>query len=90
MPLSVRLDRESESVVTRIARKQAKTKSEVVREAIKLLSQHEKGAKRALKPYDAMKHSIGCADSGGMRLSEKTGEKFYRVLVERRRERRSR
>jgi Arc/MetJ-type ribon-helix-helix transcriptional regulator len=90
MPLSVRLDRESESVVTRIARKQAKTRSDVVRDAIKLLSEHEKRAKRSPKPYEAMRHSIGCADSGGMRLSEKTGEKFYQLLLERRRERRSR
>ena len=29
---------------------------------------------------DAMKHSIGCCDSGGARLSERTGEKFRRLL----------
>jgi hypothetical protein len=54
------------------------------------LADHEKGAKRPPRPYDAMKHSIGCADSGGMRLSEKTAERFYQLLIERRRERRSR
>ncbi len=90
MPLSVRLDPESESTVARIARRQAKTKSDVVREAIRLLADHEKRVKRPLRPYDAMKHSIGCADSGGLALSEKTGYRFYQILIGQRRERRSR
>jgi hypothetical protein len=39
--------------------------------------------------YDAMKHAIGCWDSGGARLSEATGEKF-RVRLRARRTSRSR
>jgi hypothetical protein len=35
------------------------------------------------KPYEAFRHLIGIADSGGQRLSENTGEKFLELRVKR-------
>lgn len=82
MPMSVRLDAKTERLVGRLARTKGQTKSEVVREAITVLAHRETGARRARSPYEALAHLIGCADSGGARLSEKTGEKLLARLRE--------
>jgi hypothetical protein len=91
MPTSVRLDSKTERLVKRLSRLRGVTKSDVLREAITVLSRQEESSRKTGRPYDAMKHLIGIADSGGQRLSENTGEKFYQMLVkDRARERRSR
>lgn len=91
MPLSVRLDAKSELLVDRLARRRRQTKSEVVRDAIAALDLQDRGAIVKQRPYDLMKHLVGCIDSGGAaRLSEKTGEKFSRMLKENARASRSR
>ncbi|MBI2218054.1 MAG: CopG family transcriptional regulator [Candidatus Rokubacteria bacterium] len=91
MPTSVRLDAKTEILVTRLARKTGRTKSQVIRDAIARLAEDGDGAeKRAKTPYEAMKHLIGIADSGGANLSERTGEKFTARLREQARARRSR
>lgn len=90
MPLSVRLDASTERLVEKLARKRRQTKSEVVRDAIGLLAQQEKGANEKKRPYDLIAHLIGCVDSGGANLSEKTGEKFAKLLREKADARRSR
>jgi len=89
MPLSVRLDPPTEKLVKRLAKKRGQTKSEVIREAIGFLAQEERG-KDGKRPYDLIAHLIGCVDSGGARLSERTGEKFAELLREKARARRSR
>ncbi len=90
MPLSVRLDQKTESLVGRLARKRRQTKSEVIRDAIGVLAkQEEKGAAKK-RPYDLVAHLIGCVDSGGANLSRNTGEKFAKLLREKARARRSR
>lgn len=78
MPTSVRLDEQTESLVRRLAKRRGATKSEVIREALSGLA---KEAKASTRPYDAIRHLIGCVDSGGMKLSERTGEKFRNLLA---------
>lgn len=90
MPMSVRLDAKTEQLVERLARKRRQTKSEVVREAIGVLAQQTEAWGQAKRPYDLMAHLIGCVNSGGARLSEKTGEQFANLLREKARVRRSR
>ena len=88
MPLSVRLDTKTESLIGRLARKRRQTKSEVIRDAIGVLAkQEEKGAGKK-GPYDLVAHLIGCVKGGPRNLSVRTGEKFRQMLVERSRERR--
>lgn len=89
MPMSVRLDGETERLVSRLARERKRTKSEVVREAITTLARQQAEDKRS-SPYETIAHLLGCADSGGARLSERTGRKFARLVRERARGRRSR
>ena len=85
MPTSVRLDAETESIVSRLARKTGRTKSQVIREAIRMLAKSdlERGRSRTL--YDEIAHLIGCASGGPPDLSEHTGEKFRKLLLDRRR-----
>lgn len=90
MPMSVRLDAETERLVSRLARERKRTKSEVVREAITTLARQEAEEKRSGSPYEAIAHLLGCADSGGAGLSEETGRKFARLVRERARGRRPR
>lgn len=89
MPMSVRLDARTERLVDRLAKAKRQTKSEVVREAIAALAGRAAGAEAVGRPYDAIAHLIGCADSGGARLSERTGAKFLALLRGRGRARRS-
>ena len=90
MPLSVRLDAKTERLVNRLARTRGQTKSEVIREAIVDLAQRDVIGKEGRRPYDAVAHLIGCVDSGGAKLSEKTGERFIALVRDKARARRSR
>lgn len=90
MPLSVRLDTETERLVEKLARKTGQTKSEIVRKAIGMIARQERGADGKKRPYDLIAHLIGYVDSGGARLSENTGEKFAQLLREKARDRHSR
>ena len=68
-------------LLERVARQTGRTKSEVVREALEMLRAH--GTRIAVKrPAEAMAGLIGCWDSSGARLSERTGERFARLLQE--------
>jgi Arc/MetJ-type ribon-helix-helix transcriptional regulator len=88
MPLSVRLDQKTESLIGRLARRRRQTKSEVIRDAIGVLAkQEEKGAGKQ-RPYDLVAHLIGCVKGGPRDLSVDTGKKFHEMLVERARKRR--
>lgn len=90
MPLSVRLDAETEALIERLARRRRASKSDVVRAAIVVLARRESGGAQAGSPYAAIGHLIGCADSGGLALSEKSGAAFRKKLQESRGARRSR
>lgn len=79
MPTSVRLDPEITVLIQRLAKQSGLTKSQIIREA--LLSFAERRQAKAPRPYDAVKHLLGSADSGGLALSEKTGDKFRKLLT---------
>ena len=79
--LNVRIDPQTAAFLERTSRERGLTKSEVVREALAKLREQQARTSRAT-PYKRMAHLIGSWDSGGMQLSERTGEKFARMLQE--------
>jgi hypothetical protein len=83
MPISVRLDQKTESLVGRLARRTGRTKSEVIREGLQALARAEGGVEGRSSPYEAISHLIGCACGGPRNLSERTGEKLRRLLTSR-------
>jgi len=87
MPLSVRLDAKTESLIGRLARKRHQTKSEVIRDAIGAFAKQEENEAGKKRPYDLVAHLIGCVKGGPRNLSVRTGEKFRQMLVERSRKR---
>ncbi len=90
MPLSLRLDADTERLVNRLASSRGQSKSEVLREALRALAREQRASRSRPTLYDAIAHHIGCFDSGGMNLSVQTGRRFAALLVERGRVRRSR
>ena len=83
MPTTVRLDPETESLIKRLVRKTGRTKSQVIRDAIRAFAKSEDGGKANGGPYDAIAHLIGCVSGGPKDLSERTGEKFRKLLLQR-------
>jgi len=88
MPMSLRLDADTERLVSRLARTRRQTKSEVVREAIRAWSRQHAAVTEATTVYQAITHLVGCVDSGRRDRSEQTGRRFRALLVERTRARR--
>lgn len=83
MLTTVRLDRKSETLVNRLARRTGRSKSEVIRGAIAHLARVEGASGPTDSAYEAMEHAFGCWDSGGAGLSGRTGEKFRALLAAR-------
>ncbi|SRR5712691_10510459 len=81
MTLSVRLDNETRRLLTRLARSQRVTHSEIVRRAIRHLAERD-SATEEINVYERIKHLIGVAHSGRSDLSQQTGEHFRQILVE--------
>jgi len=79
--LNLRVDAGTAAFLERVARQTGRTKSEVVREALEALRKEETQPK-AVSPAETMAHLIGCWDSGGMKLSERTGDRFALLLQE--------
>ena len=88
MPTSVRLDARTEALLVRLARMRGRSKSDVIREAVKRLADAEAGNGRAPSLYDRISHLIGKVGGGPPDLSERTGEKFTKLLRARERRRR--
>jgi predicted transcriptional regulator len=82
MPTSVRLDEKTGRLVEQLARDAARTKSDVIREAIAAYGRHRK-AGRARNLYDAIAPWVGVATGGPPDLSERTGERFQTALLAR-------
>jgi hypothetical protein len=87
MPLSVRLDPATESLIKRLAREAGRSKSWVVREAVAAYSLESTTRRR---PYEALAPFIGIGGAGEAHLSERTGEGFTALVREKVRGRRSR
>ncbi len=80
MPLSVRVDSETERLLSRLARKKGLTKSQVVREAIGSLAKWSQEGENGRRPYDIIEDLIGCVKGGPPDLSVKTGQGFRKIL----------
>jgi hypothetical protein len=84
MPTSFRLDRETERQLSRLARTTGRTKSQVIRDAIR--SEAAKGDEPSF--FDRASHLFGVAGGPPRNLSERTGEKVRAILKARVRTRR--
>jgi len=80
MTTSIRLTPQLEQLVRRLARKRKQTKSEVIRQALMILAEHDTTSNPLPTPYEAMKHLLGCAEEGPPDLSTRSGEKFTVLL----------
>jgi len=90
MPLSLRLDADTERLLNRLARRTGRTKSDVIRDAVRAWAREESAPRSGPTVYDAIAHLIGCVDSCGLNLSTSTGRRFRALLAERVAGRRSR
>jgi predicted transcriptional regulator len=91
MPLSVRLDPHTESVVKRLARRHKQTQSAVVREAIAAYARDETAhPPEPSSPWEAVRHLVGVANSEDGRLSQNTGEGLRALVQKKARARRPR
>lgn len=87
MTTSVRMDSETERLLNSLARERGSTKSEVVREAVRLVAQRERRRRRAPRPHDAFRGIVGSVRGGPPDLSERTGERFRQLLLSPKRKR---
>ena len=87
MPMSVRLDPETEAMIRRIARAAGRSKSWVVREAV---AAYTAAVPRGRAPYEAIAPFIGAGGTGLTDLSERTGDRFVDLVRTKARARRSR
>ncbi len=88
MPTSVRLNVRTEALLARLARTRGCSKSEVIRDALERLAASESGDGSTPTFYDRIKHLVGRVGGGPPDLSERTGEKFTRLLLAQQRRRR--
>ncbi len=82
--VSVRLSESEAAILRDRSRGTSATKSAVIRELIRNLPRRR--GKRP-DPYERALPFIGAAGSGGLNLSQSTGEKFYQMLLEEKRAR---
>lgn len=85
MPISVRLDVQTERLIDRISQIRRQTKSEVVREAIRALAREECNGNSGGSPYELVADLLGCVRGGPSDLSVETGKKFRSLLAGRKR-----
>jgi predicted DNA-binding protein len=83
MPLTVRIDPQLARRLDRAASLRGVTRSELVRNAVEKALAEAEGL-RSLSFYDEVAEFVGCVDSGGQDLSQRTGERFRRLLESRR------
>lgn len=88
-PISVRLDPEAERVLRRLARTTGRTRSEIVRQALVVLERSTSEAGRDATPYEVLADLIGSVHGGPTDLSARTGERFVRLLEQRKHSRAS-
>lgn len=90
LPISVRLDADTEQRLRRLAHETGGTVSSIVREAVaEYGAARDRQTKAGSRPYDRLKHLIGVVGRATNR-SERTGERFRSVLKANIRARRAR
>ena len=86
--ISIRLDAETTALTARLAREQGKSKSEIVREALRQYAKRNgKHSHKGETLYDRIKDIIGSCSGGPSDLSIDTGKKYAAMLWERKRSR---
>jgi hypothetical protein len=75
--MSVRLDREIEALIRRLAKAAGRSRSWVVREAVVAYAGREPLDR---SPYEILAPFIGAGDIGRRDLSDRTGERFAELL----------
>lgn len=83
MAFSVRLDHQTEQIVDRIARRTGRTKSDVVRSAIRRLADDEEPPP-ANSVYDLIADIVGIADGGDRHYAARSEEVLREMLKPRR------
>lgn len=83
----MRMDAETERLLESLARERGSTKSEIVREAVKLAARKRSRSRIPERPYDAFRGIIGSVRGGPPGLSERTGERFRKLLLDHKRKR---
>jgi metal-responsive CopG/Arc/MetJ family transcriptional regulator len=78
--ITVRVGAKTEALVERLARRRGQTKSELVRDAVQQLIEPEDRGHSEGTAHERLGSLIGCWNSGGMNLSQNTGEKFAELL----------
>ena len=87
MTTTVRMDAETERLLEELASERGSTKSEIIREAVKLAARSRRQPRVAPRPHEAFRGVIGSVRGGRPDLSERTGARFHQVLLDRRRKR---
>ena len=77
MPMSVRLDPETEALLRRVAKAAGKSRSWVVREAVTV---YASAGLRRRKPADVLAPFIGAGATGRTDLSEDTGQRYVDLV----------
>jgi len=86
MPMSVRLDRETEALVWRLSRSTRRSKSEVIRDAIRRLGDGD-SLKPAQSVYEQIADVVGIARGGKRHYAARSEEVLRRLFARRRRAR---
>ena len=87
MAISVRMDLQTERLLDQLTRERGLSKSQVIRDAVRLAARKAHPSGRAPRPYDAFRGILGSVRGGPPDLSERTGMSFRRLLASRRAER---
>ncbi len=78
--ISIRLSRDEDRLVRRVARRRGSTVSDVVRHAVSQLAENE--STRPMRPYEQIADLIGSVTDLPTDLSEQTGERFAQIVRE--------
>lgn len=81
MPISVRLDPETEALLDRLAKNHQKTRSDVLREALHRMADLENATVAENGPYAAIADLIGIADDGPEDLAANHKQAFRDLLA---------
>jgi hypothetical protein len=85
MPIRLRLDAKTESLIAYLAQQKGQSKSRVIRDAIHAYAKRETAVPVSESAYEALRPWIGCVKGGPRNLSQRTGDKFSKYLMERKR-----
>ena len=83
MATSVRMDLQTDKLLDQLARDRGLSKSEVIRDAVRLAARKARPSGRTARPYDSFRGILGSVRGGPPDLSERTGLNFRRLLANR-------